>query len=155
VQAQRGAHLAAVRRMFETLDVFVFTLGLTEAWRSRVDGSVYPLAPGVAGGSFDPARHEFVNFPVDEVRADMAEFVHELRKVNRRCRIVLTVSPVPLIATYEPRYVLVSTAYSKAVLRVAAEETAREFRDVTTSLRTRSSPDTTAAGRTTRMTCAR
>ena len=30
-------------------------------------------------------------------------------------------SPVPLIATYEPRNVLVSTTYSKSVLRVAAE----------------------------------
>ena len=29
--ADREAHLAAVRRMFEEMDVFVFTLGLTEA----------------------------------------------------------------------------------------------------------------------------
>jgi hypothetical protein len=28
----RTRHLAAVRRMFEEADVFVFTLGLTEAW---------------------------------------------------------------------------------------------------------------------------
>jgi hypothetical protein len=130
VRAQRDAHLAIVRRMFETLDVFVFTLGLTEAWRSRIDGSVYPLAPGVAAGSHDPARHEFVNFSVDEARADLATFVRELRDVNRGCRIVLTVSPVPLIATYELRHVLVSTTYSKAVLRVAAEETVRQFCDV-------------------------
>jgi GSCFA family len=33
----------------------------------------------------------------------------------------LTVSPVPLVATYEDRHVLVSTTYSKSVLRVAAE----------------------------------
>lgn len=31
-------------------------------------------------------------------------------------------SPVPLIATYEDRHVLVSNCYSKAALRVAAEE---------------------------------
>jgi prophage tail gpP-like protein len=36
--------------------------------------------------------------------------------------MILTVSPVPLIATYVPRHVIVSTAYSKAVLRAAAEE---------------------------------
>jgi hypothetical protein len=33
----------------------------------------------------------------------------------------LTVSPVPLIATYEDQHVLVATTYSKAVLRVAAD----------------------------------
>ena len=36
-------------------------------------------------------------------------------------RVLLTVSPVPLVATYEPRHVLVSTTYSKSVLRVAAQ----------------------------------
>ncbi len=125
VLEHRRAHLAVVRRMFETLDVFIFTLGLTEAWRSRIDGSVFPLAPGVAGGDYQPDMHEFVNFSAYEIQEDMAEFIRELRKINRRCRIVLTVSPVPLIATYEPRHVLVSTTYSKSALRVVAEEITR------------------------------
>nr|WP_262984797.1 GSCFA domain-containing protein [Sphingomonas daechungensis] len=43
--ADRRQHLTAVRRMFETLDVFVFTLGLTECWRSKEDGAVFPLCP--------------------------------------------------------------------------------------------------------------
>jgi hypothetical protein len=42
----------------------------------------------------------------------------------------LTVSPVPLIATYEPRHALVSTTYSKAALRVAADEVERKFDNV-------------------------
>ena len=130
VAAARAAHLAHVRAMFETTDLFIFTLGLTEGWRSKRDGAVFPLAPGVAGGSYDHGRHEFVNFSVHEIEQDMQTFMHALRRVNRRCRVVLTVSPVPLIATYEPRHVLVSTTYSKSVLRVVAEEISRSFRDV-------------------------
>ena len=126
----RRIHLDAVRTMFESLDVFIFTLGLTEGWRSRIDGSVFPLAPGVAGGRHDLERHEFVNFSVYEVERDLMEFIGDLRQINRRSRIVLTVSPVPLIATYEPRHVLVSTTYSKSVLRVAAENVARSIGDV-------------------------
>lgn len=122
VLAAQAVHLSAVRRMFAELDVFVFTLGLTEAWRSVEDGMVYPLAPGVAGGSYDPQRHEFVNFKAAEVVADMLRLIDELRQVNPRARVLLTVSPVPLMATYEPRHVLTSTTYSKAVLRVAAQE---------------------------------
>ena len=41
--------------------------------------------------------------------------------------MILTVSPVPLIATYEKRHVLVSTTYSKSVLRAAAEVATRQF----------------------------
>jgi len=121
VLAERAEHLREVRRMFEDCAVFVFTLGLTEAWRSRLDGTVYPVAPGVSGGSFDPARHEFVNLTVTEVMADLEEFLQRLKALNPAVKVVLTVSPVPLIATYEPRNVLVATTYSKSVLRVAAE----------------------------------
>ncbi|WP_116091952.1 GSCFA domain-containing protein [Sphingomonas crusticola] len=127
VAADRELHLAAVRRLVAELDVFVFTLGLTEAWRSRADGSIYPLAPGVAGGSYEPDLHEFVNFSAAEVEADLAAALERMRAINPRVRVLLTVSPVPLIATYEDRHVLVSTAYSKAALRVAADAVSRRF----------------------------
>ena len=123
-------HLDCVRKVFTESHWLVLTLGLTEAWRSREDGATYPLAPGVAGGSYDPARHEFVNFTAAEVSEDLARLVTRINGINPACRLILTVSPVPLIATYEPRHVLVSTAYSKAALRVAADETARRFQNV-------------------------
>lgn len=121
----REHHLAAVREMFERLDVLVFTLGLTECWISKLDGAAYPLAPGVAGGAFDPARYQFVNFGVDEVVRDLESFLKKLRLVNSGAKLILTVSPVPLMATYAPNHVLVSTTYSKSVLRVAAETVSR------------------------------
>jgi hypothetical protein len=127
VHEQRTLHLAAVRRMFEECDIFVFTLGLTETWRARSDGTVYPLAPGVAGGEHDPARHEFVNLDIHDVMADMEAFLDGLRAINPKVKVILTVSPVPLIATYEDRNVLVATTYSKSVLRVAADMLYRKY----------------------------
>ena len=126
----RQHHFEAVRRMFEELDILVFTLGLTECWVSRLDGAAYPMAPGVAGGAFDPARYQFANFGLDDVTADLKSFIHKLRLVNSRAKLLLTVSPVPLVATYEPRHVLVSTTYSKSVLRVAAEVVSRSCEGV-------------------------
>jgi hypothetical protein len=126
----RERHLASVRRMFQELDVFVFTLGLTEAWHSRLDGAVYPMAPGVAGGIFDLAKHAFVNFSAQEVVADLDAFIRRLKLVNPRARLVLTVSPVPLVATATGGHVLQATVYSKSVLRVAAEEICRAYADV-------------------------
>lgn len=125
--ADRAGHLAAVRRMMIEADVFVFTLGLTEAWRSRVDQAVYSAPPGVVAGNFDPARYEFVNFDVEAVQADLFAALDMLREFNPQIRVMLTVSPVPLVATYEPRSVLVSTTYSKAVLRVAADAAIRRY----------------------------
>lgn len=122
LRADRAHHLAKVREMFETLDVFVFTLGLTEGWESAINGAVFPLCPGVSGGCFDPARHRFHNFRVSEVIADLTAFVARLRGINPGARIVFTVSPVPLAATMSGNHVLAATTYSKAVLRAAAQE---------------------------------
>jgi hypothetical protein len=121
----RAAHFAAVREMFAHLDIFVFTLGLTEAWLSRADGAVFPLAPGVVAGEMDFERYEFINFNVSDVVADLQLFIDKLKAVNPNAKIIFTVSPVPLIATYENQHVLVATTYSKSVLRAAAGEIAK------------------------------
>lgn len=119
--AEREAHLAAVRQTFEECAVFVFTLGLTEAWVSVRDGSVFPLVPGAVAEDADAADYAFRNFGIGEVEADLSSFFDLFHTVNAEARVILTVSPVPLVATYEDRHVLVSTIYSKSVLRVAAE----------------------------------
>jgi hypothetical protein len=130
MRADRAQHLARVREAFETLDILVFTLGLTEAWVSKQDGAAFPLCPGVAGGVFDPNRHEFRNLRSGDVRAQIGAFMERLRSVNPTARLVLTVSPVPLAATASGNHVLPATIYSKSVLRVAAQEAAEELEGV-------------------------
>ncbi|KNG93036.1 GSCFA domain-containing protein [Pseudaestuariivita atlantica] len=127
--ADRVQHLAAVRDALESADVFVFTLGLTECWADRRDGAVYPLAPGVAGGTYDPEIYEFRNFDETETYADLKEALDMIREKNPDVKFILTVSPVPLNATMEDRHVFVSTTWSKAVLRIAAEKAARTVED--------------------------
>jgi hypothetical protein len=123
----RHRHLAAVRQLFEQLDVLVFTLGLTEGWLSREDGAAFTLCPGVAAGTFDPERHQFHNLTCQEVIADLEAFIQKLRQVNPGARVILTVSPVPIIATMEPRHVLVSNAYTKCALRAACDGVVGRF----------------------------
>jgi hypothetical protein len=126
VLALRAQHLAAVRRMFATLDVFVFTMGLTEGWEALSDRTMYPMAPGTVAGSHDPARYAFRNLRHAEILADMTGFWDRLRAVNPGARMLLTVSPVPLTATATDDHVLVATTYSKSVLRGVAGELAAD-----------------------------
>ncbi len=130
VRAAAEHHLGCVREMLQTLDVFVFTLGLTEGWVLRSNGAVLPIAPGVSGGTWDPDLYEFVNFNVGEVVADLAAALDILRSINPAAKIIITVSPVPLLATFRDQHVLVSNTYSKSVLRVAAEQVAAGLGDV-------------------------
>lgn len=129
LEMDRKSHFAAIRQAVDEMDVFVFTLGLTEAWVDTRDGAVFPIAPGVAGGKYDAESITFKNFEDDEVVEDLTAALTFLRKRRPDVKIILTVSPVPLNATYEDRHVLVSTNWSKAVLRIAAEKCARAFED--------------------------
>ncbi len=113
-------HLQAVRRAFSVANVTIFTLGLTEAWESALDGAVFPTCPGTVGGEFDPSLHRFRNFSVDEVVQDMRKSFQIIRSWNPEARFVLTVSPVPLVATATKNHVLSATILSKSILRVAA-----------------------------------
>lgn len=120
LRESREHHLECVRKVFEQARIFVFTMGLTEAWVGKADGAVYPVAPGVSGGTYSKVQHELRNFAYPGVMKDMTDFITSARRINSRLRFLLTVSPVPLMATATGKNVLVATTYSKSVLRAVA-----------------------------------
>lgn len=124
----RDVTIAAFRESIETARVFVFTLGLTESWFDAA-GHEYPMCPGTLAGSFDPARHRFVNQDFATVRSALVAAMSMMRRMNRRLRFLLTVSPVPLTATCSGRHVLTATVHSKSILRAVAGQLAAERSD--------------------------
>ena len=119
----RRYHLSRVRTLFETFDLFIFTLGLTEMWIDKQSGTVYPTAPGTLVGKYDADAYTFKNAQFSEVIDDFHRFKKVLRKMrNKPFKILLTVSPVPLTATASGNHVLVSTIQSKSILRAVAGE---------------------------------
>lgn len=127
VQLHRAYHLAKVRQLFLSMDLFVFTLGLTEAWTHADDATTYPLCPGTQGGVFDGRRYIFRNYTFNEILEAFCEFRSILMhyRGGRPLRFLLTVSPVPLTATASGDHVLAATTYSKSVLRAVAGELAQ------------------------------
>lgn len=127
---QRAWHLRRVQRVVRGAHLFIFTLGLTEAWIHRPSGTVYPTAPGVIAGTFDPSIHQFHNFKFQEIYDDLTRFFDLAKSENPDIRFVLTVSPVPLTATASGEHVLRATVYSKSVLRAVAGQLFHERSDV-------------------------
>ncbi|MGR8933323.1 MAG: GSCFA domain-containing protein [Gammaproteobacteria bacterium] len=127
VETFRRHHLTAVAELFEKTDVFVFTLGLTEAWIAIQDGAVFPVAPGTAGGEYDPLNYQLINLSYFEVCQDLEAFFKRVRCINPQMKFMLTVSPVPLMATATSQQVMVATTYSKSVLRAAAGYLANKY----------------------------
>ncbi len=118
----RQYHLKKVREAFEKLDLFIFTLGLTEMWVDKQSGTVFPTAPGTLIGEFDENLYEFRNSQFVEVIQEFNSFQNVLKTIRggRSFNVLLTVSPVPLTATASGKHALVSNAYSKSTLRSVA-----------------------------------
>jgi hypothetical protein len=126
----REYHLSKVKEMFENLNIFIFTLGLTESWVETETGVVHPVCPGCGVGQFNSNKYHFHNESVFDVIDNLQNFNRKLRQVNPKAKIMLTVSPVPLIATMEASHVLTANIYSKSTLRVAAQELEKEHTHV-------------------------
>jgi hypothetical protein len=130
VRLHRRDHLLRVGAAVDEADLLIFTLGLTEAWTNIEHGTVYPTAPGTVAGRFDPARYAFVNFDFAAVLNDFLGVRKLLRRVRPQIRFLLTVSPVPLVATASSQHVLAATTYSKSLLRAVAGQLAGTYPDV-------------------------
>lgn len=127
VSADRKAHLAKVRELVQGAEVFFISLEQSEAWVARDGGLVFPLPPMVLKKSYDP--HDFIphNFSAAEMADSLRGFMEMVRGVNAGLKIILAVSPIPILMTSGPEHVLVANGYAKSALRAAAEEIGRQY----------------------------
>jgi hypothetical protein len=127
VKVHREYHLQRVKKMLKEMDIFIFTLGLTEAWMERKTKLVFPTAPGTIAGTYDASKFKFFNANYKQVWRDMKKVIKEILELRagKSFKILLTVSPVPLTATASAQHVLVSTIHSKSILRAVASELVR------------------------------
>jgi len=120
--------LTAFKRSIISATVFVFTMGLTEGWRNRDSGLVYSMCPGVVAGKYTADAVEFVNFNYTDNFTALEECISLLRQLNPTIRILLTVSPVPNIATAEKKaHIITTNSYSKSTLRAVAGDLEKKY----------------------------
>ena len=118
----RHRYLDAMARVAEA-DVVIVTLGYVETWYDRKLQLYLNVAPPQAAGKAEPERFEFRVLSYADV-LDGLERLHALllRHRAKPLKMLVTVSPVPLLATFRKMDVLVANAYSKSVQRAAIEE---------------------------------
>jgi len=117
-------HRKHSRKALEKAEVLILTLGLTEIWQDTVDGSVIclPAGPYVKEGG-DMSRYRFRVSRYEDNLKNL-ERIHEIMAAaNPNCKILITVSPVNLWATFRRDIDVISASCnSKATLRAVADE---------------------------------
>jgi hypothetical protein len=125
--ANRRRLSAATARIKDARICFL-TLGLTETWLDRETGLAMNVHPGPAWLARMPERFRFVDYGYEATLADMLEIIELVRAhCHPQMRFIVTVSPVPLGATFKDADVIVANSASKSLLRAVAEELYRRF----------------------------
>jgi len=108
------------RDVFLATEFFIITLGLSEVWYDEATGGTFWRAVPVE--LFDPSRHKFRVMSMEETKADIARIHGLIRKHVPDAKILFTVSPIPLAATFRAVACLSANSVSKAILRAALDE---------------------------------
>ena len=112
------------RAVLREAEVFILTLGLTEAWFDGEDDCLYQAPPEHLFGQ-DPSRYSLRVLSVDQTLGHLWNGITCARRVNPDLRFLLTVSPVPLTATFRQDCdIWTANLDSKTTLRLAARELA-------------------------------
>jgi GSCFA family. len=120
-------HIEAVKQTLLQSEVFIFTAGLNECWE-LFDGTVVSRNP--RNSLFHLIEHKVLT--VQENIDNILSFFHTVKRYNPRFKLVLTLSPVPLLATGrgDTHHIIEANTHSKAVLRVALEEVVKSHEDI-------------------------
>jgi hypothetical protein len=113
--------------IFRETDVFIITIGLSEVWYSKTSGNVFWRAIPIT--RFDPEQHGFRLTSVAENLDNLDAIRTIIREHRPDATIILTLSPIPLHATFRPVSCMTANSVSKATLRVAIDEMLRRYPD--------------------------
>ncbi|NNE55419.1 MAG: GSCFA domain-containing protein [Flavobacteriales bacterium] len=115
------------KAIFDATDVFILTFGLSEIWYDEVSSNVFWRTVPV--DAYDPKRHKFRVSTVEENCANILEIRRLISKHRPDAKTILTLSPIPLIATFRNAGCLTANSVSKSTLRVAIDQAMSEAAD--------------------------
>jgi hypothetical protein len=116
------------RDVFLATDFFIITLGLSEIWYDEVTDGVFWRA--VPEDAFDAKRHKFRVSTVGETKANLAEMYRLIKKHVPEAKVLFTLSPISLAATFRPVSCVTANSVSKAILRAGLDEFLRSKPEV-------------------------
>jgi hypothetical protein len=128
---KRRALMQAVTKRIENCRAVIFTLGLAEVWRDVKADVFVNRTPIPSLLETEPDRYEFHLTGFAQNLANL-EAIHALLSQygHPDVRIVVTVSPVPLMNTFSTMNIVVANTWAKSLLRAVAQEWATAHRNV-------------------------
>jgi hypothetical protein len=128
---RRRSILREVNARVNQCEVVIITLGLVEVWRDMIADAFVNTTPIPEALRRHRDRYEFQISSFAQNLANLEKIHALLTKFGHpQTQIIVTVSPVPLMATFSENDVVIANSYSKSLLRTAAQEWASAHTNV-------------------------
>lgn len=111
-----------VLRKIKDAKCFIYTLGLGAAFFSKKTGDVLIPDSDWVGTRALVEHGEFKTTCVEDNYQNILDIIKLIRQINVDAQIIITLSPVPLLATFERHSAVIADCLSKSVLRVAINQ---------------------------------
>ena len=103
-------------------DVFILTLGVAAAFFDKTTGDFVLPRPSSLNSRALAEKYQFRTASVKENVENVLYLINFIRSVSPQIKIVVTVSPVPLLASFEYESAVQADCLSKSTMRLVAHE---------------------------------
>ena len=120
---ERRSIISDVNSRIAKCRIVVITLGLVEIWKDEEAGVYLNATPRREMMELHPDRYTFEALGFERNLENLESVYRVLQRFGHPdFHVVVTVSPVPLVATFTGRDVVTANTYSKSTLRAVADE---------------------------------
>jgi len=116
------SHRTASGNIFRQTEIIVVTLGQNEAWFDKLNNIVWGSIPPSELLKKESGRFSPVQFDFQKNLTDLTLVIQTLRGINRKLKIIFTVSPVGAYATFLNDNVVTQSFAGKCTLRACVDE---------------------------------
>jgi hypothetical protein len=103
-------------------DAFIFTLGVATVFFNKITGESLFSSHIKQNWRSLSTDYDYRVTRVNENVENIITVIEYIRSINHHCKIILTVSPVPILASFSNKSAIQTDCISKSTLRIAAEE---------------------------------
>jgi len=103
-------------------NVFILTLGVAPAFFDRQTGAYVLPKSSELNNRVLADKYEFKNTSVAQNLENVKYLIDFVRELSPDCSVVVTVSPIPLMASFNYQSCVVADCLSKSTMRIVAEE---------------------------------
>ena len=108
--------------IIRTSDVFILTLGVAPAFFDRVTGDFVLPRPSALNSRAMAEKYLFRTTSVQENVDNVLYLINFIRSLAPEIKIVVTVSPVPIVASFEFESAVQADCLSKSTMRLVAHD---------------------------------